>query len=365
VSDGVSDLITYNFEYDWRVRAAFIGCGGHAWRNVLPALQYAPVDLVAVADPVEERAASYARQFGARRHYTGHKDLLLGEELDAVFVVTNHDETGRPRYPGIAIDAMQAGVDVWIEKPPAATADEIHAMLDAERDTRRFVQVGFKKMFFPAIAKAKEIASRSNQFGEISQIYVRYPEALPPLEARSDTSKMLAFLDHFFHPASIVHLIAGPPTTMSYVREPANGGTITTLTFANRAIGIVHMPAGQSWRGLLERLEVVGSGANVIVDNGVDLTYYRRGGFPTYGRAPSWIGPDDEAPLRWERESSLGQLYNTSLFAQGYAPQVISFCECARDRRRPAYANLDDALAMMRWYEAYRRPEGETVSLAP
>jgi predicted dehydrogenase len=361
----MSDHIHYNFEYDWRARVGFVGCGGHAWRNVLPAFQYAPVELVAVADPIEERAAAYARQFGARAHYTGHKEMLAAEQhdLDAVFVVTDHDEMGRPQYPGIAIDAMQAGVHVWIEKPPAATVDEVEAMRTVERETGRFVQVGFKKMFFPAIARTKEIVSRRAEFGELSQIYVRYPQDLPALDDRHDAAKMVGFLDHFFHPASIVQLIAGAPSTMSYVREPANGGTLTTLTFPTGAIGVVHLPAGQSGRAPLERLEVVGRGANVVVDNGVDLTYYRRGGFPSYGRSATWIGPDAEAPLRWQRESSLGQLYNMSLFAQGYAPEVIAFCECVRDDRRPSYANLDDALTMMRWYEAYRQPPGETISL--
>jgi predicted dehydrogenase len=360
----VSDHVRYNFEYDRRIRAGFVGCGGHAWRNVFPTFQYAPVELVAVADPVEERAVAYAHQFGARNPYASHTEMLAAEELDAVFVVTAHDEQGRPRYPAIAIDAMRAGAHAWIEKPPAASRGEIEAMLDVERETGRFVQVGFKKMFFPAVAKAKEISARRDEFGEISQIYVRYPQDLPALEDRDDTRKMVGFLDHFFHPASIVVHIAGPPVTMSYVREPANGGTLTTLTFANGAVGVVHLPAGQSWRAPLERLEVIGRGANVVVDNAVDLTYYRRGGFPSYGRAASWIAPDEEAPLRWPRESSLGQLYNMSLFAQGYAPEVIAFCDSVLADCRPAYANLDDALVMMRWYEAYRQPPGQTVSLA-
>jgi predicted dehydrogenase len=361
----MSDHIRYNFEYDRRIRAGFVGCGGHAWRNVFPTFQYAPVELLAVADPIEERAAAYARQFGARNWYAGHQEMLASEELDAVFVVTAHDDDGRPRYPAIAIDAMRAGVHGWIEKPPAASVGEIEAMLGVERETERFVQVGFKKMFFPAVAKAKEISSRRAEFGEVSQIYVRYPQDLPPLEDRSDTRKMVAFLDHFFHPASIVLLIAGAPTTMSYVREPASGGTLTTLTFANGAVGVMHLPAGQSWRAPLERLEVVGHGANVIVDNAVELSYYRRGGFPSYGRAASWIAPDGEAPLRWQRESSLGQLYNMSLFSQGYAPEVLAFCESVLEGRRPVKANLDDALALMRWYEAYTKPPGETVSLEP
>jgi len=48
---------------------AFVGCGGHAFRNVYPALRYAPVDLVAVCDYDLERAKVYAREFGAAHAY--------------------------------------------------------------------------------------------------------------------------------------------------------------------------------------------------------------------------------------------------------------------------------------------------------
>src|SRR5687768_11060806 len=150
--------VTYSFEYPKRLRVGFIGCGTHSWRNVYPTFQYAPVDLVAVADPIQERAAAYAKQFGVPPTgvYQDHRDMLAHEQLDAVFAVTNYDERGHPRYPQIACDAMDAGASVWIEKPPAANVEEVRQMLEAERRTGKFVLVGYKKMFFPAIAKAKE-----------------------------------------------------------------------------------------------------------------------------------------------------------------------------------------------------------------
>jgi predicted dehydrogenase len=357
--------ITYSFEHERRLRVGFVGCGGHSWRNVYPTFQYAPVELVAVADPFEERAAAYARQFGARAHYADHREMLAQERLDAVFVVTNYDQQWQPRYPEIAVDAMRAGAHAWIEKPPAATVAQVEAMLQAERETGRFVQVGYKKMFFPAIAKVKEIISQTEAFGTPAQIYVRYPQNLPPPPERDDARRMVSFLDHFFHPASIVHRLMGRVQSVSYVREPHNGGTISTLTFPNGAIGVMHLAAGQAGTSPLERLEVVGRGANVVVENGVRLTYYRRGsrGPGGYGRSSTYIGPDEGAPLVWEPEFSLGQLYNKNLFTLGYAPEVNYFCACILAGRRPAYANLDDTLAMMRWYEAYRQPPGRVIDI--
>jgi predicted dehydrogenase len=358
--------VAYSFEYPRRIRAAFVGCGVHSWRNVYPAFQYAPIDLVAVADPKRDRAEAYARQFGAPAHYDDHREMLERERPDAIFVVTNYDDRGHPRYPQIAVDALHAGAHAWIEKPPAANLEEIQMMLAAERETGKFVQVGYKKMFFPAVAKVKEIISRGDEFGEPAQIYVRYPQTLPPLEQRDDAFRMRSFLDHFFHPASIVHRLMGPVTRVSYIREPHNGGSVSTLTFRSGALGIMHLAAGQAGTSPLERLEVVGHGANVVVENGARLLYYRKGsrGPGGYGRAASFIGADEGAPIIWEPEFSLGQLYNKNLFTLGYAPEVAYFAACVLDGTRPAYANLDDTLAMMRWYEVYRRPAGETMEIA-
>jgi predicted dehydrogenase len=357
--------VTYSFEYERRIRAGFVGCGTHSWRNVYPTFQYAPVDLVAVADPHEERARAYARQFGVPAYYGNHRDMLERERLDAVFVVTNYDERGHPRYPQIAVDALRAGAHAWIEKPPAATMEEVEMMLEAERQTGRFVQVGYKKMFFTAIAKAKEIISRAGEFGPPAQIYVRYPQSLPPPELRGDPQRMRGFLDHFFHPASIVQHLLGPVRSVSYQWEPLGGGSVSTLVFPGGAIGLMHLAGGHSGTSPLERLEVIGRGSNVVVENGVKLTYYRRGarGPGGYGRSASYIGADESAPLVWEPEFSLGQLYNKNLFLLGYAPEVTYFCECVLAGRRPAYANLDDTVAMMRWYQVYRLPPGEILEI--
>ena len=42
---------------------------------------------------------------------------------------------------------------------------------------------------------------------------------------------------------------------------------------------------------------------------------------------------------------------------------MLYFCQCALEGQRPAYANLDDTLALLRWYGAYRGPEGQAVEI--
>ena len=59
----------YSFEYERRLRAGIVGCGQHSVRNILPALLYAPVDLVAACDLDIERAEQVGRRFGASGFY--------------------------------------------------------------------------------------------------------------------------------------------------------------------------------------------------------------------------------------------------------------------------------------------------------
>jgi predicted dehydrogenase len=107
--------VTYNFEYDKKLKACFIGAGGHSYRNVYPTFQYAPVELLAVCDVNGDRASAYARQFGAERSYTDHMDMLRTEKPDIVFIVTAYHPDGRVQATDLAMDALSLGVHVWMD----------------------------------------------------------------------------------------------------------------------------------------------------------------------------------------------------------------------------------------------------------
>ena len=124
------------------IKAGFIGCGSHSFRNICPTFQFAPVNLVATCDLVIEKARAFAAKFGARNAYNDYRQMLNEEELNAVFVVTGYDERGRPTYPGIAIECLSAGCYVWMEKPPAASCLEIEKMQQAALANGRHVMVG-------------------------------------------------------------------------------------------------------------------------------------------------------------------------------------------------------------------------------
>jgi predicted dehydrogenase len=350
--------VEYNFEAARRIRVGFIGAGGHSFRNVYPAFQYAPVELVCVCDLDGERAQSYARLFGAERHFTDHHEMLAAEELDAVFIVTSYTPDGRVQATGLALDALAAGVNVWMEKPTAASIAEVEALARAADESGKVVMTGLKKIFTPAVERVKRIVD-SPEFGQPRSIAIRYPQALPPPDERDDLTQLRSFLDHIYHPASVLNYLFGPIHRITYEWEPLSGGTVTSIRFLSDAIGQMHLAAGASGTSPLERLEVIGDRANVVVENGVVVTYYRRASIPEYGRAISYLADDDAAPLRWEPEFSLGQLCNKNLFYLGYVSEIVHFCSAVLDGTQPLKGTLADSLEIAKLFEVYcRTPAG-------
>jgi predicted dehydrogenase len=355
--------IRYHFEYERRLKACFIGAGGHAYRNVYPTFRYAPVDLVAICDLGRERAEGFARVFGAERTYTDHKAMLAAEKPEVVFIVTNYAESGEVRATLLARDCLAAGAHVWMEKPTAASLAEVKALMELSASTGRQVMTGLKKTFFPSIEKLKDIIE-APAFGKLSSLAVRYPQSLPAPEKRGDLVAMQSFLDHIYHPGSILYFLAGPIERASFEWEPTNGATVTSLRFKSGAIGSLHLTAGQSWSGPLERIEAIGEGSHAVVENGVRLTHYRKAKLPSYGRAASWIQPDEDTTLVYEPEFSLGQLYNNNMFALGYVPEVLHFCEAIIEKRPITKGTLEAALEIMKLFDFYSQTrEGVSASI--
>jgi predicted dehydrogenase len=349
------DLL-YNFEYDRKLKACFIGAGGHAYRNVYPAFRYAPVDLVALCDLDEKRAKGVARVFGAERTYADHHAMLAAEKPDVVFIVTAYTPDGHVQATALALDALRAGAHVWMEKPTAASIEEIEALQAASHETGRQVMTGLKKTFFPAIEKLKDIVE-SPDFGGLTSISVRYPQNLPAPADRADLVKMRSFLDHIYHPGAILGYLAGDIARASYEWEPKAGASVTTFRFKSGAVGQMHLSAGESGSSPLERVEVIGVGSNAVVENGNRLVHYRPAKRPTYGRAASFIQPEDSAPLLYEPEFSLGQLYNNNLFTLGYVPEILHFCESVLEGRAITKGTLEAAHQIMKLFEFFRTAE--------
>ncbi len=349
-----------------RVRVGFLGCGAHAFRNLFPALQFVPVELVATCDLDLRKAEAFARQFGAQAWYDDLQPMLDKSNIDAVFLCTGYDEQGRPRYPDLAVRCLRAGKHVWMEKPPAATCADIDRIQQAAAAADKHVLVGLKKMFMPANEKACELM-RLPEFGRPHMAVLQYPQELPTREdftayqRGEPTHTVRNFLDHLCHPASLLIYLMGMPRTLYYERSAVGGG-VASFTFDDGAVATLILSHGASYNGGMERTLIVGEhGHHITIENNRRLTLHRNQPVG-YGSSPSFFaGLPEQAAALWEPEYSLGQLYNHGVFGLGYFAEINAFARSILDRKPPTRGTLQQARQVTSLFEAFARGPGQLV----
>lgn len=141
------------------LRLGLIGVGNIGTRHLndrlLPMQRQEGILKMVAASDIYDRAKFRAQELiglGPRDVHHNYEDLLARSDLDAVVIATP-DHWHAP----MAIDAMRAGKDVYLEKPMSRTIPEAKAIAEAVRETGRVLQVGSQWVSDPGYLKAKEI----------------------------------------------------------------------------------------------------------------------------------------------------------------------------------------------------------------
>lgn len=117
------------------VRFGIIGCGRIAPRHAQSFQQVSGAQLIAVADIIPSRAQHLAQEYGAAAH-TDYRELLDRSDIDAVSVCVPSG-----LHAQVAIDAMQAGKHVLVEKPIAITLEDADRMIEVSKSSGRTLGV--------------------------------------------------------------------------------------------------------------------------------------------------------------------------------------------------------------------------------
>jgi len=128
-----------------RVRIGVVGVGWVAQVIHLPILlKFPDVEVVALCDRDRPKARLVAEKFGVPRTYADISAMLKEEELKAVVICSSTDA-----HKTLAIAAIEAGVDVLIEKPIARHSSEAAAIAEVVRSHKQAVMVGMNHRFRP------------------------------------------------------------------------------------------------------------------------------------------------------------------------------------------------------------------------
>jgi len=141
-----------------RIRVGCIGVGGNGYGTMSNLLKWGPgagnYEIAAVSDIYTRRKerARAAAKLTAKDVHHDYKDLLARQDIDAVFVsVPDH------WHAPIALEAMAAGKDVYLQKPMTLTIEEAKQVSAAANKLGRVLQVGSQHLSDRRYKVAKEL----------------------------------------------------------------------------------------------------------------------------------------------------------------------------------------------------------------
>ena len=227
-----------------QVRLALVGCGGQGTGDAKNASRYGKI--VAVCDVDANHLAAAQQTFAGAAGYSDFRRLLERKDVDAVICGTvDHWHTL------VSMAAMQAGKDVYCEKPLTLTIAEGQRLVEVERKTRRVLQTGTQQRSSVHFRLACDLV-RNGRIGKVEKVEVWLPAGLR--QGPFKTSPVPQGFDYDFW--------LGQTAKVDYVRERTHfsfrywweysGGTMTDWGAHHNDIVLWRsgwmVPARSAWR---------------------------------------------------------------------------------------------------------------------
>lgn len=148
-----------------KIKVAIIGTGWIADAHIAGYLKMADVEVVALADLVPGKAEAFAKKHGIEgaRCYGSDAELLDAEkDLDGVSICTYNCQ-----HAPCAINALNHGVNVMLEKPFTVTLDEAIEVMKAEKASGKILTIGFQ----PRMSENMQMIKKIVESGELGKVY--------------------------------------------------------------------------------------------------------------------------------------------------------------------------------------------------
>jgi predicted dehydrogenase len=173
-------------------RVGVIGTGWYGKADLFRLIQVAPVEVVSLCDVDKAMLAQAAEMTATRqvskktpRTFSDYRQMLAEKDLDIVLIATPDHWHALPM-----IAAVEAGADVYVQKPISHDVAEGVAMVEAARKHQRVVQVGTQRRSTPHLIEARDQIIKEGKLGKIGlvEVYCYYhmkgqgnpPDTSPP-----------------------------------------------------------------------------------------------------------------------------------------------------------------------------------------
>lgn len=247
-------------------RIGMVGCG-HWGANLLRNFHALGV-LAALSDANPAQAERLSAEYGVPAR--AFEELLADDAIDAVALATPAE-----MHAGMAIAAMRAGKDCYVEKPLAMNEAEGRAMLAVAEETGRVLMIGHLLQYHPAFIALRGLV----EGGELGNLVHVTSHRLSTGIVRTEENALWSFAPHDF--SMILSLFGGEPDTVSatgggYITPGIEDWARVDMRFGQGGSAHVHASWAHPFKE--HRLTVVGDRAMAVFEDsaaGDKLRLYR------------------------------------------------------------------------------------------
>jgi predicted dehydrogenase/threonine dehydrogenase-like Zn-dependent dehydrogenase len=246
----------------------FIGAGSFAQKFLIPFARQGG-ELVSVVTSRGVTAKSVGEKFRFRSYSTDMHSALADPAVDMVFIATRHDT-----HAGFAAAALEAGKNVFVEKPLALREEELTEVLEvASRQSSRRLTVGYNRRFSPLARQAKEVFQHAP--GPLLINYRVNAGFLPKnhwTQTDQGGGRILGEVCHF---VDLMQFLTGSEPVDVYATSvsadnaqmPDQDNVVISLRFRNGSVGqIIYVACGDKLPSK-ERIEIFGGGQSFVIDD--------------------------------------------------------------------------------------------------
>jgi UDP-N-acetylglucosamine 3-dehydrogenase len=213
------------------LQAGVIGVGAMGRHHARVYGELDETELVAVADTDRARLDAVERCYRVRT-YVDYREMLIRERLDLVSVVVPTQW-----HRAVALDVIEAGIHLLVEKPIAATVEDAQDIIKAAARRGVKLTVGHVERFNPAVIELKRRLGR----GELGRVFAIHARRVGPFPAR--VRDVGVVIDLATHELDIMPWLIGQPVqrvraeTARHVHASYEDSLSAVLRFADGTIG--------------------------------------------------------------------------------------------------------------------------------
>ncbi len=259
----------------------FIGAGSYAQSHLLPNIpKQSDIRLKGVMTATSSSSRSVADRYKFE-FCTGDEQNILGNnDINTIFIATRHDSHAK-----FVVKSLQAGKNVFVEKPLCLQEEELHEITNAynsalnSQHSAQMVMVGYNRRFAPLIQKIKETLGD----GPMAMMYRVNAGSIPADSWIQDTEigggRIIGEVCHFIDLLTFLNGSLPVSVYATAMQEPQALNDIVniSLSYGNGSIGTIAYFANGDKSVPKEMLEIYANGCTALLNDFKTLSIYNRG----------------------------------------------------------------------------------------